>query len=120
MKNVAEKTGSEFRIQGYFDKEMHIMFSSKHLKMTACTLAAIMGMGLAGPALTAAEASSHHSSNPRYERHEPVPEPHEDRHEPPRKHHEDNHETQKTHSQGDVNTAAILGAIAGAIIAKNT
>lgn len=85
------------------------MFNNRKLKLTACALAAVMGMGLAGPAITAAEASSHHPPKPRYEKHEP-----------PREHHQEKHETKKTHSQGDVNTAAILGAIAGAVIAKNT
>ena len=90
------------------------MFNGKKLKITACALTGVMTFGLMGLTAGAAEASSHHHERPEY-------------HELAHKHHRDHKphkENRNTHSQGDVNTAAIVGvavgAIAGAVIANNT
>ena len=80
------------------------MFSAKKLKLTACALTGIMTIGIGGLTASSAEASPWHQDKPEYQQ-------------LAHKHHR-YHE--KTHSQGDVNTAAIVGAVVGAVIAKNT
>jgi hypothetical protein len=52
----------------------------------------------------------------------PPPRHHEDAPPPPPRHHEDAapHHRDEGHSSGDVNTAAIVGAVIGAVIAKVT
>lgn len=93
-------------------------------KFLAAALACMMTLGVGGTSLAAhAEAavpsteyvnlSSHHHAH------------HDDRHDRhARRHHEDyrrhHHDNNNTHSQGDVNTAYVVGAIVGAIIANNT
>lgn len=69
------------------------MFKSKKKKITAFALSAFMAVSIFGTTI----ASAHWRNNP------------------PPPHHYD-----KGHSQGEVTTAAILGAVAGAVIAKNT
>ena len=86
------------------------MFNAKYLKITACALTGVMTFGLLG--LTA-EASSLQPDRLQYQE---LAHRHHRQHEPEK--------NRNTHSQGEVNTAAIagvvVGAIAGAVIAKNT
>ena len=83
---------------------MNQMFKAQKLKITACALTGLMTFGLVGMTESSAEARSWHPDKPHYQ-------------ELAHKHHR-YHE--KTKSQGDVNTAAIVGAVVGAVIAKNT
>lgn len=72
------------------------MFNSKKKKLTVFALSAFMAVSMFGTTI----ASAHWNDDP-----------------PPPHHHYDNG---RGHSQGEVTTAAILGAVAGAVIAKNT
>ncbi len=76
------------------------MYNLKKKKLTAYVLAAFMTVSVLGTTI----ASAHPHDNP------PPP--------PPRHDHNNHHD--KGHSSGEVTTAAILGAVAGAVIAKNT
>ncbi len=94
---------------------MNQMFNAQKLKITAWALTGVMTFGLVGMTASAAEASSL--------KHVPHYQELSHSHDRPHRHHEER-ESRKTHSQGEVNTAAIVGvavgAIAGAVIAKNT
>lgn len=98
------------------------MFSMKSIKMTSIALASLMTFGVIGATASVSEAASldrgyevqelashrRHNDHDRYDEH---------RNPPPR------HEKQtskKKYSEGERNTAALLGAVVGAIIAKNT
>ena len=87
------------------------MFNAQKLKLTACALTGVMTFGVMGLTAGAAEASSRLPERPHYQE---------------LSHRHDHHpkKNRNTHSQGDVNTAAIVGvavgAIAGAVIANNT
>jgi hypothetical protein len=87
---------------------MNHMFNAQKLKITACALTGLMTFGAMGLTANAAEARSWHPDKPHYQELA----------------HKNHNHHRKTHSQGDVNTAAIVGAavgaIAGAVIAKNT
>ena len=81
------------------------MLSKRNVKMTAIALAGFVSLGMGGITVSAAEASSfHHGHN--YEVQELA-----------HKHHNSH---PKKYSEGERNTAAIVGAVVGAIIAKNT
>ena len=81
------------------------MFNKKNVKMTAIALAGVMSLGIGGLTASAAQASPlHHGHN--YEVQELA-----------HKHHSYH---PKKYSEGDRNTAAIVGAVVGAVIAKNT
>jgi len=81
------------------------MFSTKNVKMTAIALAGVMSLGIGGLTVSAAEASPFHHGHD-YEVQELA-----------HKHH---NEHPKKYSEGERNTAAIIGAVVGAVIAKNT
>jgi hypothetical protein len=81
------------------------MFSKKNVKMTAVALAGVMSLGIGSLTATAAEASPFHHGHD----HEVQELAH--------KHHKSH---PKKYSEGDRNTAAIVGAVVGAVIAKNT
>ena len=87
------------------------MFNAQKLKITACALTGVMTFGMVGLTANAAEASSLQLERPQYQE---LSHKHEQRHK----------KNRNTHSQGEVNTAAIVGvavgAITGAVIAKNT
>ena len=87
------------------------MFNAQKLKITACALTGVMTFGMVGLTANAAEASSLQLERPQYQ-------------ELSHKHDQHRKKNKNTHSQGEVNTAAIVGvavgAIAGAVIAKNT
>lgn len=85
------------------------MFNKKNLKITAVALASVMSFGLVGMTATSAEAASHHHSYD-YRSH--------DRHHHRDYNRDDSHS--KKYSAGERNTAAVVGAIIGAVIAKNT
>ena len=85
------------------------MFNKKNLKITAVALASVMSFGLVGVTATSAEAASHHHSYD-YRSH--------DRHHHRDYNRDDSHP--KKYSAGERNTAAVVGAIIGAVIAKNT
>lgn len=103
------------------------MFSKKSIKMTGIALASLMTFGFVGTTASITEASSldrgyevqelashrSHRSNDRdrYDEHRNPPPKHE-------KH--EKQTSKKKYSEGERNTAAILGAVVGAIIAKNT
>jgi len=74
------------------------MFNSKKKKLIAFVLSAFMAVSVFGTTI----ASAHPHDNP-----------------PPPHHRYHGHED-KGHSTGEVTTAAIVGAVAGAVIAKNT
>ena len=81
------------------------MLSKKNVKMTAVALAGVMSLGIGSLTATAAEASPfHHGHNYAVQ-------------ELASKHHRSH---PKKYSEGERNTAAIVGAVVGAIIAKNT
>lgn len=84
------------------------MFNKKNLKITAVALASVMSFGLVGMTATSAEAASHHHSY--------------DYHSHNRHHRDYNRDDShaKKYSAGERNTAAIVGTIIGAVIAKNT
>lgn len=82
------------------------MLSLKSVKLTAVALASCMSVGLVGMTATAAEASPRH--------HAPAYEEMQDHEVTPLSYH------RKQYSEGERNTAAIVGAVVGAIIAKNT
>ena len=90
---------------------MNQMFNAQKLKLTACALTGVMTFGVMGLTAGAAEASSRLPERTHYQE---------------LSHRHDHHhkKNRNTHSQGDVNTAAIVGvavgAIAGAVIANNT
>ncbi len=79
------------------------MFNKKNVKVTAIALASFMSLGLVSLTASAAEASPWHQNN--YEITELANRHH--RYHP------------KDYSEGDRNTAAIVGAVAGYVIAKN-
>ena len=79
------------------------MFKKRSLKVTAVALASFVSLGVFGAA--ASEASPFHSGHD-YEITQLA-----------HKHHSDH---PKKYSEGDRNTAAIAGAVAGYFIAKNT
>ena len=77
------------------------MLSKRNVKMTAIALAGCVSLGMGGITVSAAEASAlHHGHN--YEVQQL------------------SHKHPKKYSEGERNTAAIFGAVVGAIIAKNT
>jgi hypothetical protein len=81
-------------------------------KIIALTLCSLMLMGSFGGI---SEAYDRDDSPP------PPPRHHEDAPPPPPRHHEDAPRHQdEGHSSGDVTTAAIVGAVIGAVIAKVT
>jgi hypothetical protein len=82
------------------------MFSKKNVKMTAVALAGVMSLGIGSLTATAAEASPFHHHGHDYEVQELA-----------HKHHRSH---PKKYSEGERNTAAIVGAVVGAVIAKNT
>lgn len=93
-------------------------------KGMALTLAGLMSFGIASTTLTvSAEAASRHEP-PRYEQQNDRNWEYQHRDDdrgryehnrkPPKKN------SSKSHSTGEVTTAAILGAVVGAVIAKNT
>lgn len=90
------------------------MFNAQKLKITACALTGVMTFGVMGLTANAAEARSWHPEKPHQQE---LGHKHHKVHKAPK-------ERKNTHSQGDVNTAAIVGvavgAIAGAVIANNT
>lgn len=100
------------------------MFSKKHTKITAMALCGMMGLSAFGFAAGSAEASSHHSSKPHHHyeaQHREHPHP------DVRFHANESHLVEMSHkshkkkySEGERNTAALVGAVVGAIIAKNT
>ncbi|WP_029542593.1 hypothetical protein [Selenomonas sp. AB3002] len=94
------------------------MFNAQKLKITACALTGLMTFSVAGLSAGSAEAASHTIKAPHYQELSHKHDNH--RHDRER----DEHKNRNTHSQGDVNTAAIVGvavgAIAGAVIANNT
>lgn len=79
------------------------MFSKKGLKVTAVALTSFISLGIFGA--TASEASPRHSG-------------HDYKVTQLSHRHQDSHP--KKYSEGERNTAAIIGAVVGAIIAKNT
>ncbi|SHK40375.1 hypothetical protein SAMN05216582_103144 [Selenomonas ruminantium] len=81
------------------------MLSKKNVKMTAIALAGFVSLGIGGIMASAAEASPFHTGHD-YEVQELA-----------NKHHRYH---PKKYSEGDRNTAAIVGAVVGAVIAKNT
>lgn len=87
---------------------MIIMFSKKSIKVTGIALASLMTFGFVGATASVTEASSHNN----YEIQE-LSHRRDYRNPPPR-------QSNKKYSEGERNTAAILGAIVGAVIAKNT
>ena len=84
------------------------MFTKKNLKITAVALLGVMTFGFGGIAATSAEAASHNRP----------PEHHERWDNNHRAHHSSS--SSKKYSEGDRNTAALIGAVIGAVIAKNT
>ena len=102
------------------------MMNRKSMKMTAVALASFVTFGCAGLSASAAEASARpeltpvvasndwHNSRRDRERQEAWERDH------PRDMDYKSSHTRKTKSQGDVNTAYVVGAVVGAIIAKNT
>ena len=82
------------------------MLSMKSVKLTAVALASCMSVGIVGLTATAAEAS------PRA--HAPAYHEMQDHEMTPLSYH------RKKYSEGERNTAVIVGAVVGAIIAKNT
>lgn len=81
------------------------MFNTKNVKMTAIALAGVMSLGIGGLTVSAAEASPLQIGHD-YEMQELA--------------HKNHRYHPKKYSEGDRNTAAIVGAIVGAVIAKNT
>ena len=79
------------------------MLNTKNVKMTAIALAGVMSLGIGGLTVSAAEASPFGHN---YEVQELA--------------HRHHNEHPKKYSEGERNTAAILGAVVGAVIAKNT
>lgn len=83
------------------------MFSKKSIKVTGIALASLMTFGFIGATASVTEASSHNNYEIQELSHR------RDYRNPPR-------QSKKKYSEGERNTAAILGAIVGAVIAKNT
>ena len=81
------------------------MFNKKNVKVTAIALASFMSLGLVGMTASAAEAS---------------PWQHDDDYEVTQLANKHHRYHPKEYSEGDRNTAAIVGAVAGYVIAKNT
>ena len=81
------------------------MFSTKNVKLTAIALAGFVSLGIGGVTVSAAEASPFHYGHD-YEVQELA--------------HKNHRYHPKKYSEGDRNTAAIVGAVVGAVIAKNT
>lgn len=108
------------------------MLKMKWKKSMAAVLAGIMSFGVLSTTLAVpAEASSRRNDPPRIEQdrdiHGPQPQKISQRDRDrdqarwEREHRNDKkHTSSKTHSTGDVATAAVLGAVVGAVIAKNT
>ncbi len=78
------------------------MLSKRNVKMTAIALAGFVSLGMGGVTVSAVEASPLHYGN-HYEVQELA-----------------HHKHPKKYSEGERNTAAIIGAVVGAVIAKNT
>ncbi len=102
------------------------MLGKKSLKVTAAALALMFGIGATGFTASSVEAASR-DNHPGYsrdsgrhydrDRRDHRDDRHYDRE---NRHRHSSRSSSKTRSQGDVNTAAIVGAIIGAVIAKNT
>jgi hypothetical protein len=86
-------------------KEMSVMFNKKNVKVTAIALASFMSLGFVGMTASAAEAS---------------PWQHDGDYEVVQLANKHHRYHPKDYSEGDRNTAAIVGAVAGYFIAKNT
>ncbi len=90
------------------------MFESKTKKFTSMALAAMISISILGTTSLAAASPAHHPGweNRQEEPSRPLPPPPKERH-PQRS-------ASNTHSQGEVITAGVVGAVVGAILAKNT
>lgn len=84
------------------------MFNKKSLKVTAVALTSFISLGIFGA--TASEASP----RPIGQDYEVTQLAHRNKYQPSKNSHP------KKYSEGERNTAAIVGAVVGAIIAKNT
>lgn len=102
---------------------MLTMKSQKIMSLVLCTL---LGLSLLSGA--AAEASPHHKL-PQIQYRDDAPPPpdldHRDETPPPEKHHKKHNppreeDPSESHSEGEVITAGVVGAVLGAVIAKNT
>ena len=98
------------------------MFNNIQKKLTAMALVGmftVCGVGLAAESVEAATHTEYHQNDKGHN-----PEPKHDVH-PQDKHHANvpkpkQEESEKKYSEGERNTAAILGAVVGAVVAKNT
>lgn len=91
-------------------------------KGIAAALAGIMSFGVLGTTLAVpAEAASHHYEDSNWHsRHDhQVEKQRHEAHERWEREHRRTEKSSKGHSTGEVTTAAILGAVVGAVIAKN-
>jgi len=92
-------------------------------KFIALTLCSLMLMGSFSGISEAYDRDDSPPPPPSHHEDAPPPPPprhHEDAPPPPRRHHEAPRHQDEGHSSGDVNTAAIVGAVIGAVIAKVT
>ena len=92
-------------------------------KGMAAVLAGIMSFGVLSTTLAVpAEAAAHHYEDSNWHSHHDrqVEKQRHEAHERLEREHHRTEQSSKGHSTGEVTTAAILGAVAGAVIAKNT
>ncbi|SFT86633.1 hypothetical protein SAMN02910356_02485 [Selenomonas sp. GACV-9] len=83
------------------------MFNKKSLKVTtAAVLASFVSLGIFSATVSEASPRHHQEFGPRYEVQELA--------------HRHHNSHPKKYSEGERNTAAIIGAVVGAVIAKNT
>jgi hypothetical protein len=100
---------------GHTAKEMTIMFQSKTKKFLSMTLAAMMSLSILSSTAIVAASPAHPGWENRVEEPEqPTPPP------PKEKPHREHEDKSDTHSEGEVITAGLVGAVVGAIVAKNT
>ena len=90
------------------------MLFKNHKKITALALCGALSLGILGSSMSVTEASSHHPA-PRYEREY---HPHMEKNQRHVSHHES--KSKNKYSEGDRNTAAIVGAVVGYAIGKLT
>lgn len=101
------------------------MFHGKYKKIIALALCGMIGAGAFGLAAGSAEAARHSSHYQEVRHSSDYDRDYEREHDRDKRHwdeenHRDSGEHRKKYSEGERNTAAILGAVVGAVVAKNT
>ena len=93
------------------------MLSKNHKKLTTLALCGVLSLSILGTSMSVTEASSHKQTPPSYEREHR--DSHIEKHHRNASHHEPE-ESNKKYSEGERNTAAIVGALVGYAIGKVT